>query len=108
MYADSSGQSTCLSGTTIRFDPAGWVGLTKPVGCEQNDDFAQITGLRNGGTWSLEDNTLVIEATGQATQYNLTVDGGQVFMSLDIDKGYASSLDDNPPGFTITIELKRL
>ena len=108
MYADSSGQSPCLRGATIRFDAAGWLSLTTPVGCEQNDDLTEITGLQNGGQWSLQDDRLLIESLSQTTEYGLKTNGDHVFLSLDIDKDYASSLDDNPPGFTLTIELKRL
>lgn len=108
MYADSSGQSPCLRGATIRFDAAGWLSLTTPVGCEQNDDLTEITGLQNGGQWSLQDDRLLIESFSQTKEYGLKTSGDQIFLSLDIDKNYASSLDDNPPGFTLTIELKRL
>lgn len=108
MYADSSGQSPCLSGTTIRFDPAGWVAFTKPLGCEQNDDLTQITGLHYGDKWLIRDDVLLVDHIGQATQYGLSSKDDQVFLSLDIDKGYASSLGDDSAGYTVTIELKRL
>ena len=107
MFADSSGQSLCLSGTTIRFDYAGWVSFIKPAGCEQNDDLTQITGMHDGDKWSIDDNTLLVDHIGQTTQYGLSSEGDQVFLNRDIDKGYASSLDDNPSGYTVTIELKR-
>ncbi|MDB5240117.1 MAG: hypothetical protein JWP57_742 [Spirosoma sp.] len=108
MYADSSGQSPCISGTTIRFNPTGWVTFTKPLRCEQNNDITKITGLHNGDKWSIQANTLLVDTMNQTTKYNLRVDGDQVILSWDIDTGYASSLDDDPPGFTLTMILKKL
>jgi hypothetical protein len=108
MYADSSGKSPCLSGAIIRFDPTGWVTFSKPAGCEQNDDLTQITGLYYGDRWSIQDDVLLVDHIGQKTRYDLSTTGDQVFLSWDIDKGYASSLVDNTDGYTVTIELKRL
>jgi hypothetical protein len=108
MYADSTGQSPCLSNAIINFDQAGWISVNKPVGCEQNNDLTEITGLHYGGKWSLEeDDVLVVKSGGQETQYNVMANGNQIVLNLDIDKGYPSSLDDNPSGYTLTIELKR-
>ena len=108
MYADSSGSSPCLSDVTIQFDPNGWVSFNKPTGCEQNNDLTEATGLHYGDKWSLETNTLVVDDIGKRTQYDVTVDGAYVTLSLSIDKNYSSSLDSNDPGFTLTIELKKL
>lgn len=108
MYADSSGSSRCLSDVTIQFDANGWVSFNKPAGCEQNDDLTEATGLHYGDRWSLETNTLVVDDVGKKTQYDVAVDGNQVTLSLNIDKDYSSSLDNNDPGFTLTIELKKL
>lgn len=108
MYADSSGSSPCLSDVTIQFDPTGWLSFSKPSGCEQNNDLTEATGLHYGDRWSVETNTLVIDDIGKKTQYDMAVDGKQVTLSLNIDKDYSSSLDSNDPGFTLTIELKKL
>ncbi|GAB3776855.1 hypothetical protein GCM10028818_22960 [Spirosoma horti] len=108
MYADSSGSSPCLSDATIQFDPTGWVSFNKPAGCEQNNDLTEATGLHYGDRWSLQTNTLVVDDIGKTTQYDVAVDGEQITLSLAIDKGYKSSLDNNDPGFTLTIELKKI
>lgn len=108
MYADSSGLSPCLSDVTIQFDPNGWVNVNKPSGCEQNNDLTEATGLHYGDRWSLQTNTLVVDDIGKKTQYDVVVDNQQVTLSLDIDRNYSSSLDNNDPGFTLTIELKKL
>lgn len=110
MYADSTGQSPCLSDATIEFNSAGWIAIDKPTGCEQNNDLTEITGLRYGEKWALEDdNTLVVKHFGnqEETQYSITASDKQIVLNRDIDRGYASSLDDNPSGYTLTIELKR-
>lgn len=108
MYADSSGLSPCLSDVTIQFDPSGWVNINKPSGCEQNNDLTEATGLHYGDRWSLQTNTLVVDDIGKKTQYDVAVDNQQVTLSLNIDRNYSSSLDNNAPGFTLTIELKKL
>lgn len=107
-FVDSTGQSSCLQQAIIQFNPDGWITFTKPAGCEQNDDLTDATGLRYGNKWALQDNTLVVDDLGKTTQYAVSVDQQQVILSLAIEQGYASTLEGNSSGYTLTITLNRL